>query len=72
MKQSFAAAPAETWNQKNQPSDVQQLEQSPGPMEDVIEHLPSAAFGLVRRRPGVFILALIGIAGMVWYLSKRD
>ncbi|HEV2393943.1 MAG TPA: hypothetical protein VG146_16445 [Verrucomicrobiae bacterium] len=69
MKESIASAPAETWNQKNLHSDIEQFEQSP---RDAIKHLPSATMGLARRRPGVFILALIGILGLVWYFTKRD
>ena len=72
MKQSIASAAAETWNQKNLPSDVERLEQSPEPTKDAIEHLSSAILGVARRRTGVFILAAIGILGLVWCFSKRD
>jgi len=72
MKRNIATAPATAWNQKNLPSDIEQVEQSPAPAKEILEQLPFAAVGLARRHPGIFILTAAGILGLVWYLSSRD
>lgn len=71
MKASIASAPAKTWNKKNLPASVEQFEESSGPSKTLIKSLPSA-LGLARRRPGIFIVAALGILGLAWFLSNRD
>ncbi len=72
MKQSVASGSAEAWNKKNFPSEIGRFEESPGGAAEVIRQLPALARGLARRRPGVWILAGLGILSLIWYVSKRD
>ncbi len=74
MRANIASAPAETWNQKNLPSDIERFEESPGETMATIKELPSAAVGLVRRNRGtvMVVLAVAAVAGLAWYLATPD
>jgi hypothetical protein len=70
----LASAPAETWNKKNLPSDIERFEQSPGGITSVLQQLPSTAKDFVRRRPGMIALSLaaLGTFALIWYFARRD
>ncbi len=75
MKQSIASAPPATWNLKNQPSNVEEVEESPGHTEELMSQLPAAALGIVRRQRGILILSVAFLGALVaWYFvrSTRD
>jgi hypothetical protein len=71
----LASATAETWNQKNLPSDTERLGETQEQVLKVIRQVPSAALGLVRRRPGAALLVaaiVAGALGTAWFFSNRD
>lgn len=74
MKQSIALGTARTWNQKNLPSDIERFDQTSGGTARLIRRLPSVAVGLARRRPRILALALavLGVVGLVWFLSEQE
>lgn len=73
MKQNLASASAETWNQKNLPSNIERFGEGGG-TGAFLEQLPSTAVAFMKRRQGVMIasLAILGVLGVLWYLSQND
>ncbi|MGH7971194.1 MAG: hypothetical protein ACREIC_20935, partial [Limisphaerales bacterium] len=70
-----ASESAETWNQKNLPTDIERFDETSGETTRMLRGLPSAAFGVARRRPGMVLMVaatIAGAVGLTWYLSQRD
>jgi len=71
----LASESAETWNQKNLPSDIERFDEASAGTKKILRELPSAAFGIARRRPATVLLIAAAIAcaaGLAWWLSERD
>ncbi len=72
MKRPIAASSPSTWNKKNQPSDIEEVGGTSA--SELMEELPSAAAGFLKRQPRVLLVsvAVIAAVGLVWFLSSRD
>ncbi len=74
MKRSLASASPRTWNQKNLPSAIEEMSETPGGFGDTIEELPRATMGLLRRNRSFLVWSLLGLGtvGLVWYLTREE
>ncbi len=72
MKRPIAASSPSTWNKKNQPSDIEEVGGTSA--SELLQEIPSAAAGFVKRQPTILLVsvAVIAAAGLVWLLSSRD
>lgn len=76
MKASLASASAETWNQKNLPTSVEEYEYGDwqSRLKGVIQELPGVAKEMIRRQPEVFIAAaaVLAVFGIRWLFFRND
>ena len=71
MKQSLASAWAKTWNQKNVPPASEEFDATSSGTE-ILEELPAAAAGFVRRHLSQLMLSLAarGVIALIWGVGQ--
>ncbi len=69
----LASASAETWNKKNQPSEIERFEETPSGPSAWFQRLPSAAADMFKRRGNTLwvSVAVVSALGLVWYFYNR-